>query len=635
METDVLTTDDQLRALLPEWREIADSGSVPFYSRPEVVQAWWAANQHRPELQLRIVTAREGRLLGVAALVHERPRKGAGTVRFASVGDYRGFTVAAGADSAAVVGNLMAAVHAMPDWKRLILGNVPSDDPLSAEVLRSEHNPAYQMHVENPYIDLQDVRSATVRGEDFFPKSHRKAWRRFHRGADATLELVRGPREGLVSEMAALHVAEKDYLQGKGREERHSLYENPDRRAVYDALYARVETLTAVYRAPDGELLAHWSGIVDGDRLLVWNSAYSPAVAHLEVGRSLRYEAVHHLAEHTALRAVDLGAGRYAWKFRMTPRFTSTYKLDLRREPPSGRGVGAPAERPVNPSPRTPSEETTVSPSTPAPKDPASKAKAAPAVKPAVAEKHHRPQPPRPRPVRTRVADWVLARKGAVQPPVIWYAPHPDDETIFMGGSIAAHRGRRNILVSLSRGAASSARNKLGKRLGREVGVQEFTDARVAELKGALAHLGVDEARHVVHDVPDGGFTVAAVRAVMEEMAARYPAAEHRTMSFHDPHSDHATAGRALAELVDEGVIRKAVWHVPVSHLPDGWGEEVDLPQGALWAKKRALREYQAVDRSAGRHGIGGLSVTSLIADQFENPRERTHGREVEAPPSA
>lgn len=627
MQIDYLTDEQRLTDLLPEWQEMAQHASVPFYSRPEAVKAWWDAHGDRPELSLRVITAREGTLLGVAPLVLESPRSGPGTIRFAAAGDYRSFTVADGADSAAVVGSLLDGLRVRKDWKRLMLGSVPSDDPLAIALLRSEWNPYFQLHVENPYIDLDEVRRATAGGRDYFSRSQRKSWRRLRRAEELTFSVLEEISPELFEEMAALHVAEKEHLQNEGRIERHSLYEDSRKRDHYRLLQLRCPSWTAMYRDASDSLIAYSTAFVDHGDYLMWNSAYHPALNHHGVVASLRYEAVHHLAAHTDARAADLGAGRYAWKFHLTPHFRSTYKLDVRRDPPtpeisrsetlakSSDGLAARSDHVDAPERAEPTQGGSLphrrAASTGAPRPP-------------------RPRTPPRQPARTRAANWVLRRRAAVLPPVIWYAPHPDDETIFMGGSIAAHRGRRNIVVSLSRGSASTARRKLSKRLGREVGVQEFTDARAAELRGALEHLGVPPEDHRLFDLPDGGITVEAVRELIGQQVDAHPGAEHRTMSFHDPHPDHSAAGQALADLVDAGVVKKAAWHVPVSHVPEAWGEAVDLPVGAQWAKKRALREYQAVDLEVGRYGIGGLSVSALIRDQFDHPRERIHGRDVD-----
>jgi LmbE family N-acetylglucosaminyl deacetylase len=210
--------------------------------------------------------------------------------------------------------------------------------------------------------------------------------------------------------------------------------------------------------------------------------------------------------------------------------------------------------------------------------------------------------------------------------PHIWYVPHPDDETIFMGGSIAARPHRRNILVVLTRGHASMARHRVNARLDGELSTEEFGHARVRELRAAARVLGVARDDLIVHDLPDGKLHVDDVHEIIVDMARRHPRARHRTMSYLDPHHDHRTAGWALQAAHDAGHVRRARFHLPVPLAHVQLGSAVKLPERARAAKQRALREYRRWRPSKGRYAVGAHSVPRLIRRQLREPVERVHG---------
>ena len=212
-------------------------------------------------------------------------------------------------------------------------------------------------------------------------------------------------------------------------------------------------------------------------------------------------------------------------------------------------------------------------------------------------------------------------------PPNVWYAPHPDDESIFMGASIALATDRRNILVMLTRGGASGAIKKVNARLDKPLTRKEFMRARVRELRAAARALGIPEEDLIVKNLPDGGLEVPSVREVIAEMVHRHPGAVHRTMSYLDPHADHRTAGEALRDAHRDREVKQAVFYVPIPHLDEEVGTPVDLsdPRGVA-AKKAALREYHHWAPHERRYAIGQHSVTALIRRQLTDPVEHIHG---------
>lgn len=229
----------------------------------------------------------------------------------------------------------------------------------------------------------------------------------------------------------------------------------------------------------------------------------------------------------------------------------------------------------------------------------------------------------------TSIPRWLRARR---RPPVIWYIPHPDDDALFMAGSIYRSRDRRNILVPITRGGGSGAIALINAKIERPLSHEDFMRARCRELEAAARAVGVNDGDVIWHDLPDGGVNEDDVHRIILGMAKRHPRAEHRAMTYLDRHDDHAAIGRALRRAYRDGVVAKPIFHVPVGYAEDGLGTRVPLGRPARRAKRAALREYQRWDPDNGRYAVGTHSVKKLITTQLRQPTERIHGPDVEAP---
>ena len=159
-----------------------------------------------------------------------------------------------------------------------------------------------------------------------------------------------------------------------------------------------------------------------------------------------------------------------------------------------------------------------------------------------------------------------------------------------------------------------------------------FQQARQRELAAAVAALGVGPGDLLVHDLPDGGVEVDAARRIIRSMAARYPGAQHRTMSYLDPHPDHRACGQALRDAYRAGEVSDCVFHLPVLVVSPDLGEPVTFDAVAVERKRAALREYEVWNPSRHRYALGAHSVAQLIRKHYNDPIERVHGPAYELP---
>lgn len=626
MTVEVATDATALAALRQEWEQLGEriDGS-PYYVRHHFVSAWWDSFSTDATFELAVLFVRHnGALVGVAPLAVQQVRLQAKTIRvlrWATHGDYMSFLLDPAVRPEGVLRELLDHAEHHLQWDRLTLGNIPSDSTLAAYLFKSDqHNPQFTLHVENPYLDLTQYADFADYRLRQIPSKASKKRNKMLRQLDPTFRVYVGDDGDIFNRMYELHQREKNFLvEEQQRADRHSLFEDEFRVNHYRPMYESGRTLTFAYEDSDGILLGYKSCFVDGRRLLTWNTAYAPEIRDLRPITVLLWDIVEYLLEgERDFDVLDFGAGRYPWKFAWTTHFTTTYRLRIKPSP-----AKALAQEPAKASDQKRIDAPVSEPPTPElpPQPPAATVSPTEAASTSVS-------PPR-RAARV-VRDVAHGARSAVRrrtnPPVIWYVPHPDDETIFMGGSIHRMRDRRSILVLLTQGGASKALVKVNAKLDHPLGVDEFMAGRVREMSEAMAAIGIRERNVVRHDLSDGSMQEEEVHSVITTMARTHPKAQHRTMSYLDPHPDHAAAGAALRRARREGLVTDAVFHLPVPLVSATLGTRAPLSEADVAAKRRALREYQVWDPMRGRYAIGATSVASLVRDQLAHPVERVHG---------
>ncbi|CAN5191970.1 hypothetical protein BH20ACT8_BH20ACT8_21700 [soil metagenome] len=180
----------------------------------------------------------------------------------------------------------------------------------------------------------------------------------------------------------------------------------------------------------------------------------------------------------------------------------------------------------------------------------------------------------------TRSADGPTLLPGPPEGPVLVLAPHPDDETIGAGGTIARHAARGDEVVVV---VATSGEATTGGRIRHGSG--RLAAAREAECRAACVDLGVTMAP-VFCRLPDGrlGEAVDELAGALAEQGAHASVVYAPTVL--DPHRDHRAANAALVRAgLRAEVLGYEVWSpAPVDVLVD---------VGEVWAdKERALRRY-------------------------------------------
>ncbi|MGW0518356.1 PIG-L deacetylase family protein [Crossiella sp. NPDC003009] len=241
---------------------------------------------------------------------------------------------------------------------------------------------------------------------------------------------------------------------------------------------------------------------------------------------------------------------------------------------------------------------------------------------------------------------------AAAARPAIFYAPHQDDESIAMAGSIRAHKeaGRPVYLVLLTRGENGGLIDIIngGCNLGSacpagdpghriQLSLDDVVAARTAEFTAAAKRLGVHKVINMRQ--PDGAWTdypafVDYVRRTILDFEARYPGASHKLVSGwrdyiyggdpSEPNKTHA-ACRDAAESLRGRISDFRFYWVYGYTFPqhERTADHVQrLTPDQLARKRQALAEYSRWDPSRGRYALGYHSVRLMIDPAAADPNE-------------
>ncbi|HUG85200.1 MAG TPA: PIG-L family deacetylase [Euzebya sp.] len=203
----------------------------------------------------------------------------------------------------------------------------------------------------------------------------------------------------------------------------------------------------------------------------------------------------------------------------------------------------------------------------------------------------------------THSRDGPTLLPGPPPGPVLVVAPHPDDEAIGPGATLARHAlaGDRVVVLVITSGGATAG------------GGVAVTTVREEESRRALRHLGLPDPP-IFGRLPDGGLAdrIPEVTALINRHGSGV--ATVYVPSLLDPHPDHHAAARAVAHAdlpADTLVMGYEVWSAgPVSALVD--------VTAAFAAKQAALAEYhvalQTVDYVRSASGLAAYrSATGML----------------------
>lgn len=206
---------------------------------------------------------------------------------------------------------------------------------------------------------------------------------------------------------------------------------------------------------------------------------------------------------------------------------------------------------------------------------------------------------------------------------------HQDDELLQMGNAIKAHldAGRPTAIVIFTEGGASGIRTgKLKTKLGYTPTRPALARARFDEFLDSCRAIGVK--RENIHCVGeyDGELTVERAKEIWRYYINKYPNGSYKGHSWIDANTDHSSIGKALDELVQEGVTDDARFY-----FDRRYADKLDFSIPKLGRETSKLLPAAAYDAyklwkpEIERWSCGYLSVGSYFNDHQAAPGSYRH----------
>ncbi len=595
MDVDVVDDTSGLDALEAEWRrlDVADPRGE-FYTTFDCVRGWWEAYGRLDTFGLRVLVARQnGAVVGILPLALRRRRSKGREVhvlRFASHGDWMAPVLDPAAPVATVVKALLAHVDADDAWDRLQLDHIRAGSHLGSVLLASDRWNRHLTHqVEHPRIPLAGVAGIEAFERDHgLPSKTRKYRNKLVRDHDVRFVVHDGDDADMFHRLGRLHVAEKQHLvQDAGRDERHSWYEDPQRRTHYERLFATPGAVrTFCYESPGGELLAARSTFRHRDTLLSWTSAYDPALRDYRLGKVIQYDVLDHVLADGDVAVFDFGSGRYPWKFEWTEDFDHSYTLRVERRAAPEAAPLAPAARGV-PGPAGTGPQRRVG----TPTGPGALARGA--VRTA-------------RSAARRLVGLATGPASARTDTEVWYLARPGHELLAFGAALADVRPDHLVLVHAGVGLDKARRRALDAELREPLPDDALAAAVRAEVTDAAAALGVSADRT---RLADGG-SRAAGRAVIAAVVREHPRARHRVAAVDDEDAWVIDAVREAAQRIGAtvDVVTSGAAATPESRT------------------RRVADAYRKWDPDAGRYAVNRAAASRYLTAVGLDPADpRAH----------
>jgi len=207
---------------------------------------------------------------------------------------------------------------------------------------------------------------------------------------------------------------------------------------------------------------------------------------------------------------------------------------------------------------------------------------------------------------------------------VVVLAPHPDDETLALGGTMQslAREGHSISIVAITDGEASHPRSP-------SVTPEEMARIRSAERKEALTAMGLGHVPVTRLGCRDGA--VAADRYLVHRLGELLAGASWCLAPWErDGHPDHDATGRAARAACAARGVRLVeypiwAWHWARPSSPEvPWNRASTLPltPRVLAAKERAIRAYRSQTSPLGPRAGDEAVLPAAVLARFQRPFE-------------
>ena len=334
MDYRILTKTIEFRELEKDWKIIEKkSSNITFFSTYEYCYTWWEAYQNHPNYKLWIICIYQNKkVAAIAPLMLEKKTQRFQTSisgRFLARADYHDFLINNEiiAKPEKIIKKIFSIIEENQGlWDEIHLTHINSKNGLTHFLLKSKYNSNLEYLIENPFINTAEYLDYNDFTKRCIPSKAKQYAKRLKKKTNYSIMVS---NDNLMDTFSQLHINEKKYLNKQGIHNRHSLFENNEKKKFMKLMSEREHVLSYCLLDNMNNLIIFNAGYVLNNVFYSVLTAFDPKYASLGVGRVMYLEIFKENFTQPKWKILDAGTGRYHWKFEWTSNFNLLYQLHI------------------------------------------------------------------------------------------------------------------------------------------------------------------------------------------------------------------------------------------------------------------------------------------------------------------
>ena len=332
MDYKILTKTREFKELEKDWGIIEKhSDNITFFSTYEYCYTWWEAYQNHPNYKLWIICIyQNNKVVAIAPLMLEKQTQSfqkSISLRFLARADYHDFLInnAIITKSEKIIKKIFSIIEENNDiWDEIHLTHIDSKNILTHFLFKSKYNNQFKYLIENPFINTTKYLDYSDFTKRCMPSKAKQYANRLKKKTNYSIMVS---TDDLMDSFSQLHLAEKAYLTKQGFHNRHSLFENNDKKKFMELISEKGHVLSYYLVDDMNKMIIYNAGFVLNNIFYSVITAFEPEYANFGLGRVIYLEMFKENYLNPRWQILDAGTGRYPWKFEWTSNFNLLYQL--------------------------------------------------------------------------------------------------------------------------------------------------------------------------------------------------------------------------------------------------------------------------------------------------------------------
>lgn len=330
----VINSIEEITRIKDEWIRLEKENEKSLYIKYEFIEKW-IKNVYFNNEELYIITIiEENKILGIAPLFIEDRKIKFVTVRemkFIGNGDYKNILIDKKIkNQESIIKKIWdEIIRKSKEIDRLILENINGKSELGGYLLKDDrYNKDFVFYSEIPCINLNDIRNK--KKELNKPSKLNKFRNKLNKDYKYEFEHYEYIDKDMFSEIINIHKRQQDHINSKNdSSHRRSIFFQDGLDKFYNNLIVDNENIKLfMLRADDGEIINYRICYKENDGIYSWNTAYNIKYGEYRPNNILFSHMFNYLIDESRVEQFDFGSGRYAWKFKWTSDFNTSYKFE-------------------------------------------------------------------------------------------------------------------------------------------------------------------------------------------------------------------------------------------------------------------------------------------------------------------